>query len=156
MVLPASKTDQQALGKGVVHGCACGPHSGCGCPFHAGRAQLDRLRRLFPEKFADKKLWQNMPLFPTAEGKTVEKEAMIGTIVEAAKKFETSLVSADGAARVSGHSLRVTGAQGLAKLGVDTWAIQLLGRWGQPPSWITSRRFPWSCPPSGPRRRLEE
>ena len=32
--------------------------------------------------------------------------------------------------KVAGHSLRVTEAQGLAKLGLDTWAIQLLGRWG--------------------------
>ena len=28
-----------------------------------------------------------------------------------------------------GHSLRVTGAQGLARLGLDLWAIQLFGRW---------------------------
>ena len=32
--------------------------------------------------------------------------------------------------RGSGHSLRVTGAQGLARLGVELWVIQLLGRWG--------------------------
>ena len=32
--------------------------------------------------------------------------------------------------RVSGHTLRVTGAQGLTRLGFPLWAIQLLGRWG--------------------------
>ena len=40
------------------------------------------------------------------------------------------MVALDGSARVSGHSLRATGAQGLARAGVDVWAIQLLGRWG--------------------------
>jgi len=40
------------------------------------------------------------------------------------------LAAPDGSERVSGHSLRATGAQGLAAPGVDTWAIELLGRWG--------------------------
>ena len=40
------------------------------------------------------------------------------------------IASADGSERITGHSLRVTGARGLATLGVDTYAIQLLGRWG--------------------------
>ena len=128
--LPASKTDQQALGKAVVHGCACGPHSRCGCPFHAGQAQLERLRRLFPEKFEQGVPSMDLALFPTIKGHTVEKEAMVATIVKGAEKLGIPLVSADGSARVSGHSLRVTGAQGLARIGVDTWAIQLLGRWG--------------------------
>ena len=39
------------------------------------------------------------------------------------------LSTPDGSERVSGHSLRVTGAQGLARLGWDLWAIQLQGRW---------------------------
>ena len=38
--------------------------------------------------------------------------------------------SADGSERISGHTLRVTGAQGLARLGLELWAIQLFGRWG--------------------------
>ena len=48
----------------------------------------------------------------------------------AAGHLDLPILSADGSSRVSGHSLRVTGAQGLARAGVDTWAIQLLGRWG--------------------------
>ena len=54
----------------------------------------------------------------------------MATIVEATTKLGGMVVNADGSARVTGHSLRVTGAQGLSKIGVDTWAIQLLGRWG--------------------------
>ena len=40
------------------------------------------------------------------------------------------LSSPDGASHLGGHSLRVTGAQALARAGVDLWAIQLLVRWG--------------------------
>ena len=36
----------------------------------------------------------------------------------------------DGSERVSGHSLRVTGAQGLTNLGWHLWVVQLHGRWG--------------------------
>jgi len=42
----------------------------------------------------------------------------------------TPLVSEDGTSRVSGHTLRPTGAQGLTRMGLDIWAVQLLGRWG--------------------------
>ena len=36
----------------------------------------------------------------------------------------------DGSERVSGHSLRPTGAQGLTRLGLSLWQVQLMGRWG--------------------------
>ena len=55
---------------------------------------------------------------------------MTATIRAAALHLGSDLVSPDGTERVSGHSLRVTGAQGLARLGLDAWSIQLLGRWG--------------------------
>ena len=41
-----------------------------------------------------------------------------------------ALASPDLTEQVTRHSLRATGAQGLAKAGLDEWAIQLLGRWG--------------------------
>ena len=128
--LPASKTDQMALGKAMVHGCACGQSTVCGCPYHAAAHQLRRLARLFPGRFDGGVPDQNLPLFPTTAGQAVEKEAMVATITKAASILGAPLATPDGSARVSGHSLRVTGAQGLAKLGVDTWAVQLLGRWG--------------------------
>ena len=55
---------------------------------------------------------------------------MCDTIIHAAGLLRVPLVSADGSERVTGHSLRSTGAQGLAGRGLDPWAIQLLGRWG--------------------------
>ena len=55
---------------------------------------------------------------------------MAATIVEAARRLGVTLAVPDGSAKVSGHSLRATGAQGLARAGLEVWAIQLLGRWG--------------------------
>ena len=63
-------------------------------------------------------------------GSPCNAESMVLSIEKAASQLKHPLISPDGSERVSGHSLRVTGAQGMAKLGLDVWAIQLLGRWG--------------------------
>ena len=55
---------------------------------------------------------------------------MVDTIRRAAELLQLPPLSPDGVPRWTGHTLRVTGAQGLALAGLDTWAIQLLGRWG--------------------------
>ena len=67
----------------------------------------------------------SLPLFPTARGTACSKEAMSATILHAAELLGVELVAPDGSERVSGHSLRATGAQGLAAAGVETWAIEL-------------------------------
>ena len=128
--LPASKSDQQALGALRTHGCACSSPRSAGCVFHALRSQHARLRRLFPTRWRDDNFDDNLPLFPDLEGQTVSKEAMVETILMAARKLQVETTSADQSARISGHSLRMTGAQGFARWGIDAWAIQLLGRWG--------------------------
>ena len=127
--LPASKNDQEATGVARAHGCACSG-SLTSCPWHAARLQLQRLRARFPDRFDGDNPHLDLPLFPDVQGRVVTKEAMTATIRLAAEKLGVRLEAADGSSRVSGHSLRVTGAQGLARAGVDTWAIQLLGRWG--------------------------
>ena len=53
---------------------------------------------------------------------------MVATIVRAARLLGV-VDSADGSERVTGHSLRPTGAQGLARLGWRTDAVRLMGRW---------------------------
>ena len=128
--LPASKSDQQALGALRTHGCACSSSRSAGCVYHALKLQHARLRRLFPDKWVEDKFEESLPLFPDAEGQAVTKEAMVETIVTAARRLKAPTESADLSARVSGHSLRMTGAQGFARWGIDAWAIQLLGRWG--------------------------
>ena len=127
--LPASKNDQEAVGVARAHGCAC-TGSLTSCPWHAAHLQLRRLRARFPARFDGEVPHLDLPLFPDTEGKVVTKDSMTTTIRTAAAKLGVRLDAADGSSRVSGHSLRVSGAQGLARAGVDTWAIQLLGRWG--------------------------
>ena len=66
---------------------------------------------------------------PTRTRVVVSKQAMVRTIERAAINLSIPLAAPDGCERVSGHSLRVSGAQGLARMGWDFWAIQLHGRW---------------------------
>ena len=128
--LPVSKSDSEALGVARSHGCGCSSSPSAGCPYHAIAAQLDFLRVKFPEQWSNGKPSRDLPLFPSAVGEVVSKDSMTATILEAARLLGCPLSSPGDSARVSGHSLRVTGAQGLSMAGVDTWAIQLLGRWG--------------------------
>ena len=55
---------------------------------------------------------------------------MRDTIVEGARLLGVAQAAPDGSERVTGHSLRVTGAQGLVIRGWDLWTVQLHGRWG--------------------------
>ena len=71
-----------------------------------------------------------LPLFPQMNGTACVKTAFVATIAAAAVRLDVPLQSTDGSTRVSGHSLRVAGAQGLSRMGYPLWAIQLLGRWG--------------------------
>ena len=71
-----------------------------------------------------------LPFFPDEQGGVVAKDVMTATIREAGRRLKVKASSADGSEKLTGHSLRVTGAQGLARAGLEVWAIQLLGRWG--------------------------
>ena len=138
--LPASKTDQQALGVARTHGCCCSTAFRRRCPAHSAWDQLMILEEKFPQCFAARSAQNadappactddSLPLFPTVEGEICAKTDMTETIVQAAKRLEVPLELPDGSERVSGHSLRATGAQGLARAGLELWAIQLIGRWG--------------------------
>ena len=70
------------------------------------------------------------PLFPNIHGKACSKLAMARTFVKAAEFLGVPTTTPDGSETITGHSLRVTGAQGLARIGLDLWTIQLIGRWG--------------------------
>ena len=68
---------------------------------------------------------------------------MTSAIVQAATFLGVELAAPDLSERVSGHSLRATGAQGLAAAGVDTWAIELLGRRGGEADASGTENSPW-------------
>ena len=69
-------------------------------------------------------------MFPTIDGDAPSKQAMLTTFLSVASRLGLPEQSRDGTERISGHTLRATGAQGLARRGLDLWSIQLLGRWG--------------------------
>jgi len=128
--LPASKTDVRATGTAREHGCACGPTPSPACPAHAAWDQVHFLQVHFPHRWEGGRPAADLPLFPNSDGKACTKEAMTETIIHAATLLGIELAAPDGTERASGHSLRATGAQGLAAAGIDAWAIELLGRWG--------------------------
>jgi len=128
--LPASKTDSGAQGVARSHACLCTEAPQPGCPVHAAWDQLVILKSRFGARFPGETPAAKLPLFPTLEGLPVTKRSFVETIVFAARLLQVPVVNREGTLRVTGHSLRPTGAQGLARLGLDVWAIQLIGRWG--------------------------
>ena len=130
--LPASKTDTQAMGVERTHGCCCG--NGCFgdiCPVHTLELQRSTLKDWFPSQhLPNGGPNSDLPLFPNEDGSPCTKQAIVESIQKAAEFLGLPKVSADSLSLWSGHSLRVAGAQGLALVGLDTWIIQLLGRWG--------------------------
>ena len=131
LTLPASKTDQAAHGVARGHRCRCSQlPARTGCPACSVMDQMEFLRRQFPASWRDGRPSWSLPLFPRLDGQAGEKEAFVATIVHAAGQLQVALTDADASTRVSGHSLRVTGAQGLTRMGFPLWAVQLLGRWG--------------------------
>ena len=95
---------------------------------HAIVDQLLWLSRAFPGRFADGVPQLDLPLFPDVAGGVVSKKAMAETIVAAADRLGVR-DSTDGTLKVTGHSLRSTGAQGLIRLKWRPDAVRLMGRW---------------------------
>ena len=85
---------------------------------------------MFPWAVEGESFHRDFPLFPNFLGRPCKKESMAETFVHAAGYLGFPSVSPDGSEAITGHSLRVTGAQGLARLGLGAWTIQLIGRWG--------------------------
>ena len=131
-LLPASKTDPEAPGVSRRHFCSCPIHGDVtkSCVVHAIWDQLLFLKRQFPSRWTRDKPDLDLPLFPDSRGQAVSKDSMITTFWKAAELLEVPTESVEGGTAVTGHSLRVSGAQGLARRGLELWNIQLLGRWG--------------------------
>ena len=131
MHLPASKADQEAKGTSRTHACACSAGQiRPDCPVHALWDQILLLKKLYPQQHQAGTPDAVLPLFPTLEGTAIDKSNFTQTVVVAARHLGLPETAAGGMERLSGHSMRATGAQGLARLGMDIFSIQLLGRWG--------------------------
>jgi hypothetical protein len=125
LALPVSKRDPRAAGRE----CICkstGSHEGHrpDCPFHALTEQLDLLCQHFGHP-----LPEDLPLFPTEQGGTVAKATVVAMLEATVSAYGAPIVGPNGAKLYGGHSFRVTGAQKLAALGVDTTKIMVLARW---------------------------
>ena len=121
--LPTSKTDHLALGVWRSWGCVCaGLPSPAPCPYHAAISQ----RRLLLDRFAvEGELPVDLPLFPSCSGHTTSKAAVVASL---RAWLSASGLSLDNLP-TGGHSFRVTGAQLLAKAGIDTDTIMIAARW---------------------------
>ena len=128
LTLPASKTDAEAFGTSRSHRCHCLDRACVLCPAHAVIDQILLLCRSFPDRFGEGGPSLDLPLFPSASGLPVDKGPMVATIIHAARHLGVVDLP-DGSLRVSGHSLRPTGAQGLIALGWRADAVRLQGRW---------------------------
>ena len=128
LTLPASKNDQAAFGTSRAHRCRCREEVAVDCPVHAVLNQWFWLRTTFPERFTMGKPALDLPLFPTLGGMVVAKPAFVSTIIHAGRLLGIE-DSADGTERITGHTLRPTGAQGLIEMGWRADAVGLMGRW---------------------------
>ena len=70
------------------------------------------------ERFGDAAVDQGMPLFPTASGETVAKQASVATFEALATLCGEPLTTEDGTRRFGGHVARIPGARWLARLGI--------------------------------------
>ncbi len=123
--LPAHKTDPKAVGCSRTWGCVCkgGDEP---CAYHAVAAQLALLR----SHFGVVQLPEDLPLFPTAEGRTVAKAKIVEAYEYLAGRLSLPLRDQHGRRNFGGHSLRVGGARHLFRRGVPISTIKLLARWG--------------------------
>ena len=128
LTLPASKNDAAALGAARAHRCHCVGAITVMCPTHAIADQLGFLRRAFPDRFINGRPMLDLPLFPDAQGRVVNKVSMSATIVAGGRTLGVR-DELDGSFKLTGHSLRSTGAQGLISIGWRPDAVQLQGRW---------------------------
>jgi len=125
--LPCDKTDPTAVGKTRTWGCLCRdqeqpPEPTDICPFHALVLQFRYLECMFGDT-------DSIPLFPTQQGRTAAKEDVVATIESAAIRLGLPVKDHNGRNLYGGHSLRVTGAQKMAAMGLPLLTIQLIARW---------------------------
>ena len=121
-LLPASKNDTSGKGVRRPWGCVCaGVSSKTPCPFCSSL----QVREFHLQRGSH----GGVPLFCTCRGGRVSKEAAVKTLQKVAELCG-QVIMQDGVYLIGGHTLRITGAQHFAGLGLEVYMIQLVGRWG--------------------------
>ena len=127
--LPVSKTDVMAVGCTRVWGCTClEAEPSADCAYHVAHKHLQLVHARLGITVGDP-LCETLPLFPSCDGETVTKAAVVATIEQIAVRCGEALVDASGNRRFGGHSLRVSGAQWLGRLGFEVELVKTFGRW---------------------------
>jgi hypothetical protein len=127
--LPVSKTDVTAVGCTRVWGCICdGEVLAADCVYHAAQSHLQVVHTRLGIAVGDP-LCAAVPLFPSAAGETVEKRAVVETVEQIGLLCGMALLDSAGGRKFGGHSLRVSGAQWLGRLGYEVDQIRTFGRW---------------------------
>lgn len=114
--LSATKTDPAGRGRRRAHRCICAATASAElpCPACAVRRQIE-VRK-------DQGATEEDLVFTDNRGGAVSKQAAAETL--------RVLLRAEGPGRISGHSMRRTGAQLLTGAGVEPWLVEWFGRWG--------------------------
>ena len=120
-LLPASKTDTSAKGVRRSWGCVCAGKPISPCPYCASLVV-----KAFHEQRGSS---PGTPLFCTISGERVSKEHAVKTMQHFAMLLGLEVFH-EGICLIGGHTLRITGAQHMASIGVEVYIIQLVGRWG--------------------------
>ena len=131
----------------MSHGCCCTSSSpSVLCPYHLMLDHFTMLQERFPARF-DEFGWAlpGFPLFPDSVGNACSKAGVTHTIRAAASKLGQALVDPGGLYLHSGHAMRVTGAQALARAGLPELTISLLARWGSSAVRTYIRKAPLSA-----------
>lgn len=124
--LPTSKTDATAIGCSRSWGCICEGGAAECCVFHALQEHVRHIDGLFGTDLAG---FAGRPLFPNSAGETCSKDSVVKAVEHLALELKQDLVDELGYRRFGGHSLRVSGAQWLARVGVPVPLIRSLARW---------------------------
>jgi hypothetical protein len=115
-----------------THGCCCKNTTEPICPYHTAIRHLRRLRTTFGNDFDSPE--RDVPLFPNEHGDYMSHAEATNTIQEVIGFTGESLTrpGVDGKPlqRFAEHVLRVSGAQMMARGGMDLYFIQLMSRWG--------------------------
>jgi hypothetical protein len=130
--LPVSKTDPKGMCTTRTHGCCCKLHIEPICPYHTARRHLWHLHRTFGKDFQSSE--RDVPLFPNQHGQYMSHIEVTKTIQDIIALTGEAMTrpGIDGRPlpRFAEHVLRVSGAQMMARGGMDLYFIQLMGRWG--------------------------
>ena len=127
--LPVSKMDPYGKGARRCHGCCCQPGSSKPCiicPFHTVSSAVSHSKGLATKLFG--RVPPDWPLFPDSKGNFISKETTAAAVRQVANVLGES--SCDDTEDIAEHAMRVSGAQLLARSGVELYVIQLYGRWG--------------------------